>query len=64
MLANKGVLKTFSEQFIVNYDTDDIGCNGGLMQFTFNWIKLNGIMLEEDYPYTGEKGTCQSDKTK
>ena len=34
------------------------------MQFTFNWIKINGIMFEVDYPYTGEKDTCQSNKTK
>lgn len=62
--ANKGVLKTFSEQFLVDCDTGDSGCNGGLMQFTFNWLKNNGIMYEADYPYTGEKGTCQSDASK
>jgi len=62
--AKKGVLKTFSEQFLVDCDTGDSGCNGGLMQFTFNWLKLNGIMYESDYPYVGEKGTCQLDKTK
>lgn len=62
--ANKGTIKTFSEQFLVDCDTGDSGCNGGLMQFTFNWLKNNGIMYESDYPYTGEKGTCQSDATK
>jgi cathepsin F len=62
--ANKGVIKTFSEQFLVDCDTGDAGCNGGLMQFTFNWLKNNGIMYESDYPYTGEKGTCQSDSSK
>ena len=34
--ANRGVLKRFSEQFLVDCDTSDGGCNGGLMQFTFN----------------------------
>jgi cathepsin F len=62
--ANRGVLKTFSEQFLVDCDTGDSGCNGGLMQFTFNWLKNNGIMYEADYPYTGEKGTCKSDSSK
>ncbi len=62
--ANRGVLKRFSEQFLVDCDTGDGGCNGGLMQFTFNWLKNNGIMYEDDYPYTGEKGTCQSDTSK
>jgi cathepsin F len=62
--ANKGVMKTFSEQFLVDCDTGDSGCNGGLMQFTFNWLKNNGIMYEADYPYTGEKGECKSDASK
>ena len=62
--SNKGVIKTFSEQFLVDCDTGDSGCNGGLMQFTFNWLKNNGIMFESDYPYTGEKGTCKSDISK
>ena len=63
--ANKGVMKTFSEQMLVDCDTSDSGCNGGLMQYSFTWLKKNGgIMLDSDYPYTGVDGTCQSDKTK
>ena len=62
--ANKGVMKTFSEQMLVDCDTSDSGCNGGLMQYAFTWLKKNGIMLDSDYPYTGTKGTCKSDKTK
>ena len=62
--ANKGVLKRFSEQFWVDCDTGYSGCNGGLMQFTFNWLKNNGIMYEDDNPYPGEKGICQSDSSK
>jgi len=62
--ATKGVMKTFSEQMLVDCDTSDSGCNGGLMQYAFTWLKKNGIMLDSDYPYTGTKGTCKSDKTK
>jgi cathepsin F len=63
--ANKGVMKTFSEQMLVDCDTSDSGCNGGLMQNTFNWIKRNGgIMYDSDYPYTGTDGSCKSDKSK
>ena len=57
-------MKAFSEQMIIDCDTSDSGCNGGLMQYTFTWLKSNGIMLEEDYPYTGVKGKCKSDKSK
>ena len=61
----KGVIKTFSEQLLVDCDTEDSGCNGGLMEFSFEWLKGNGgIMYEKDYPYTGEKQACQQDSTK
>ena len=63
--ANKGVMKTFSEQMLVDCDTQDSGCNGGLMQYSFNWLKSNGgIMYDTDYPYVGSEQTCKSDKTK
>ena len=63
--ANKGVMKTFSEQMIVDCDTSDSGCNGGLMEYTFTWLKNNGgLMYEDDYPYVGVKQTCQSDSSK
>ena len=61
----KGVIKTFSEQMLVDCDTSDSGCNGGLMEYAFTWLKKNGgIMYEADYPYKGTKSTCKSDKTK
>ena len=34
------------------------------MEYTYTWIKKNGIMFDEDYPYTGKKSTCKSDKSK
>ena len=61
----KHVFRTFSEQMLVDCDTLDSGCNGGLMEYALNWIKKNGgIMYDADYPYTGVKGTCKSDKSK
>ena len=62
--ATKGVMKTFSEQMLVDCDTSDSGCNGGLMEYAFTWLKKNGIMLDSDYPYRGVKQACKSDKTK
>ena len=63
--GNKGVIKTFSEQMLVDCDTSDSGCNGGLMEYSFTWLKKNGgIMYDSDYPYKGTKQTCKSDKTK
>ena len=62
----KGVVKTFSEQYLVDCDTEDEGCNGGLMELSFEWLASNdgGVMYESDYPYTGKQQTCKQDSSK
>ena len=62
--AGKGVMKTLSEQMLVDCDTMDSGCNGDLMEYTFIWLKNNGgIMTDADYPYKGVKQACKSNKS-
>ena len=53
-----------SEQLLVDCDTTDSGCNGGLMEYAFTWLKSNGIEKESDYAYTGTKSTCKKDTSK
>ena len=61
----KGEIENFSEQFLIDCDNDESGCNGGLMEFVYSWLKKNGgFMYEKDYPYTNSKGSCQDDSTK
>ena len=61
----KGKMVTLSEQMLVDCDTYDSACNGGLMENTFTWLKENGgIMTDADYPYAGYKQTCKSDPSK
>jgi cathepsin L len=65
-----GTLASFSEQQLVDCDTltnggRDHGCNGGLMDNAFTWIKKNGgLCYEQDYPYvsgtTKTSGTCKT----
>ena len=50
---------------LVDCDTSDSGCNGGLMQYSFTWLKKNGgIMYEAEYPYRGYQQTCMSDASR
>ena len=62
----KGVMVQMSEQMLVDCDTYDKGCNGGLEQRAFTWISENGgsIMKQADYPYKGYQGTCKSNPSK
>jgi len=57
-----GKLVSFSEEDLVQCDTNDDGCSGGLMDNAFDWIKSNGLCTEDSYPYTsggGTTGTCK-----
>ena len=54
-----------SEQMLVDCDTYDSACNGGLMEYAFTWLKENGgIMKQADYTYKGYKSTCRSNPSK
>ena len=63
-IKHKELLR-FSEQQLVDCDTFDQGCNGGLMENSFEWIKQNGgLCLEDDYQYKGYEGTCNNSVNK
>ena len=63
---NNRMLLNFSEQQLVDCSTEggNDGCNGGTFDGSFDYIQVNGIELEADYPYKGSGDTCQysSDK--
>ncbi|KAJ8566016.1 hypothetical protein K7X08_008592 [Anisodus acutangulus] len=57
-------LLSLSEQELVDCDIrQNQGCNGGLMDLAFDFIKKKrGITTEDNYPYRAEDGKCNIQK--
>ena len=55
-----------SEQQVVDCSRNygNMGCSGGLMTNTYNYLKANSIMLETDYVYRARQGTCKYSSSK
>lgn len=62
-MIKTGQLLSLSEQELVDCEKDNEGCNGGLMENAFEFIKKEGgITTEILYPYIAKDENCDSSK--
>jgi len=55
-----GVLKSFSEEQLLDCDYTNSACNGGNQQYAYQYVQnAGGIMTSANYPFTGVRGTCR-----
>eukprot|EP00824_Muranothrix_gubernata_P018174 TRINITY_DN37089_c0_g1_i1.p1 TRINITY_DN37089_c0_g1~~TRINITY_DN37089_c0_g1_i1.p1 ORF type:complete len:361 (+),score=80.85 TRINITY_DN37089_c0_g1_i1:93-1085(+) len=57
-----GQLVEFSEQMLLDCDTQDDACKGGLMDIAYKFLEVTGIESEKDYPYKAREMKCQKEK--
>ena len=52
----------FAEQELVDCEPQSNGCNGGFMDYAFEYLEKKGFCTEQQYPYTARDGSCQVSK--
>lgn len=58
-----GELVSLSEQELVDCNSDNYGCDGGLMEQAFKFIEqTGGLTTESNYPYRAKDESCDSSK--
>jgi KDEL-tailed cysteine endopeptidase len=57
-IATGKVTDLYAEQELVDCEPQSSGCNGGLMDFAFEYLETHGFCAEDSYKYTARDGSC------
>jgi C1A family cysteine protease len=60
--GTKSFDELFAEQELVDCDPQSNGCNGGWMDYAFEYLQKQAFCHEDQYAYTARDGTCQVSK--
>jgi C1A family cysteine protease len=58
-----GTLASLSEQQLVDCSKQNSGCDGGLMDYAFEYWEGVAVATEQSYSYTARDGTCKTSFT-
>jgi len=64
VLKINGITRSPSSQYILDCNTQGYSCDGGFFEPHELHIAPGGAVNDSDYPYTAQKGTCQTGKRK
>lgn len=59
-----GELITLSEQELLDCSHSNYGCDGGVVQYAYDYIISSGLSSAENYPTTGSVGSCKHKRHK
>jgi hypothetical protein len=62
--ATKELVNLAESQFVDCDTSNNGGCNGGDVQYAYDYAKVNPVQLLEDYPYVAKDEACKYDKAK
>lgn len=56
----KGNYTNFAEQYLVDCNSKNGGCQGGWMHVAFEFVKYRGLLTTKDYPYIARQQSCDT----
>jgi len=63
-IKNNAICPHLSTQQLIDCETNSFGCNGGYAYHAINFLSnQGGAMLESDYPYEEEQGSCRFNRS-